>query len=74
LVLRYSSIIFFRSKAKKNKTSYNTEIRISKITDELANDVFQTMAFAETQDLSTSQNKILLNNLRHHLFKNKKHF
>ncbi|WP_339920825.1 ATP-binding protein [uncultured Flavobacterium sp.] len=54
-----------KSKREKVKTSYDTEIRISKkLHDELANDVFQAMAFAETQDLSTSQNKeILLNNL-----------
>jgi hypothetical protein len=43
---------------RKVKTSLTTEIRISKkLHDELANDVFQAMAFAETQDLSTSQNK-----------------
>lgn len=54
-----------KNKREKIKTSYSTEIRIAKkLHDELANDVFQTMAFAETQDLSTSQNKeILLNNL-----------
>jgi hypothetical protein len=28
--------------------------------DELANDVYQTMAFAETQDLSTTRNKEIL--------------
>jgi signal transduction histidine kinase len=43
------------------KISYTTEIRISKkLHDELANDVYQTMAFAETQDLSTAQNKEIL--------------
>jgi signal transduction histidine kinase len=54
-----------KNKREKIKSSYNTEIRIAKkLHDELANDVFQTMAFAETQDLSTFQNKeILLNNL-----------
>jgi signal transduction histidine kinase len=54
-----------KNKREKMKISYNTEIRISKkLHDELANDVYQTMAFAETQDLSTSQNKeILLTNL-----------
>lgn len=31
-----------------------------KIHDELANDIFQTMAFAETQDLKTSDSKKLL--------------
>ncbi|MFV8392606.1 tetratricopeptide repeat-containing sensor histidine kinase [Flavobacterium sp. LB2P6] len=54
-----------QNKREKIKTSYNTEIRIAKkLHDELANDVYHTMAFAETQDLSTSQNKeILLTNL-----------
>ncbi|MFE3869461.1 ATP-binding protein [Flavobacterium sp. LS2P90] len=54
-----------KNKREKIKSSYNTEIRIAKkLHDELANDVYQTMAFAETQDLSTSQNKeILLTNL-----------
>lgn len=54
-----------KNKREKIKISYNTEIRIAKkLHDELANDVYQTMAFAETQDLSNSQNKeILLTNL-----------
>lgn len=53
------------NKKEKIQTTYNTETRISKkLHDELANDVYHTMAFAETQDLSSSQNKeILLNNL-----------
>jgi signal transduction histidine kinase len=53
------------NKKEKIETSYDTETRISKkLHDELANDVYHTMAFAETQDLSTSQNKeSLLNNL-----------
>jgi len=54
-----------KNKREKLKSSYNTEIRIAKkLHDELANDVYQTMTFAETQDLSTTQNKeTLLNNL-----------
>jgi len=54
-----------KNKREKIKSSYNAEIRIAKkLHDELANDVFQTMAFAETQDLSTTQNReTLLNNL-----------
>jgi signal transduction histidine kinase len=54
-----------KNKREKIKSSYNTEIRIAKkLHDELANDVFQTMTFVETQDLSTNQNKeILLTNL-----------
>ena len=54
-----------KNKRERIKTSYNTEIRIAKkLHDELANDVYHIMAFAETQDLSTTQNKeILLTNL-----------
>ena len=53
------------NKKEKIQTSYDTEIRIAKkLHDELANDVYHTMAFAETQDLSSIQNKeILLNSL-----------
>ncbi|OOG75458.1 tetratricopeptide repeat-containing sensor histidine kinase [Flavobacterium sp. A45] len=41
-----------KSKKEKQKAVYESEIRISKkLHDELANDVYQTMAFAETQDL-----------------------
>lgn len=53
------------NKKEKIQTSYDTETRIAKkLHDELANDVYQTMAFAETQDLSSCQNKeILIQNL-----------
>ena len=53
------------NKKEKIQTSYETETRIAKkLHDELANDVFQTIAFAETQDLASTQNKeTLLNNL-----------
>ncbi|TRX15928.1 tetratricopeptide repeat-containing sensor histidine kinase [Flavobacterium franklandianum] len=53
------------NKKEKIQTSYETETRIAKkLHDELANDVYHTMAFVETQDLSSSQNKeILLTNL-----------
>ena len=58
---------FLRAISKKEQiqTSYDTETRIAKkLHDELANDVYNAMSFAETQDLSTSQNKeILLNSL-----------
>jgi tetratricopeptide (TPR) repeat protein len=69
IIILISILIFHflvaKNKREKIKTSYNTEIRIAKkLHDELANDVYHTMAFAETQDLSTNQNKeILLNNL-----------
>jgi signal transduction histidine kinase len=54
-----------KNKKEKIKVSYNTEVRIAKkLHDELANDVYHTMAFAETQDLSTNTNKEkLLHNL-----------
>nr|WP_309759465.1 ATP-binding protein [Flavobacterium sp.] len=63
IVITY--LLLAKNKREKLKATYATEIRISKkLHDELANDVYQTMAFAETQDLSTTQNKeILLSNL-----------
>jgi len=55
LILRY------RSKQKLKASIYETEIRISKkIHDELANDVFQVMTYAETQDLQNNNNKEIL--------------
>lgn len=70
VILILSSVIIADYLATKNrrekiKTTYNTELRLSKkLHDELANDVYQTMAFAETQDLSSSKNKeILIPNL-----------
>lgn len=60
-------INFLKNKSNREKIriSYNTETRISKkLHDELANDLYQTMTFAETQDLSTENNKeTLLNDL-----------
>lgn len=57
LVLHISILL----KREKLKTSYDTEVRIAKkLHDELANDVYQTMVFSETHDLSTSHNKDLL--------------
>jgi signal transduction histidine kinase len=50
----------FRNKNKKEKEKavYDTETRISKqLHDELANDVFQVMSFAETQDLLNAEKK-----------------
>ena len=63
IVITY--LLLAKNKREKVKATYATEIRISKkLHDELANDVYQTMAFAETQDLSTIRNKeILLSNL-----------
>ncbi|WP_338376373.1 hypothetical protein [uncultured Flavobacterium sp.] len=55
-------LIFFliRSKNKRRlqKSTYETETRISKqLHDELANDVYNTMTYAETQDLSDENKK-----------------
>ncbi|HEU4790511.1 MAG TPA: tetratricopeptide repeat protein [Flavobacterium sp.] len=54
-----------KSKKEKEKAVYESETRISKkLHDELANDVYQTMAFAETQDLQNPIKKeTLLGNL-----------
>jgi len=54
-----------RNKRKIKETAYLTETRIAKkLHDELANDVHNTIAFAETQDLLNQKNKdILLENL-----------
>jgi signal transduction histidine kinase len=51
---------YLKQKSKKEilQEGYNTEIRISKqLHDELANDVFHVMAFAETQTLDEKKNK-----------------
>ncbi len=54
-----------KSKKEQQEAVYNSETRISKkLHDELANDVYQTMAFAETQDLQNPIKKeTLLGNL-----------
>lgn len=47
-----------KNKAIEFKTSYNTETRIAKkIHDELANDVFQVIAFTESQPLAAENTK-----------------
>lgn len=69
IIIAFTGFIYYylvtKHKRENIKTSYNTEVRIAKkLHDELANDVYQAMAFAETQDLSTADNKeILLTNL-----------
>lgn len=56
----------FRRMREKNRIeklleSYKTETRIAKkVHDELANDVFNVMTFAEVKDLSNSENKEML--------------
>ncbi len=63
LILYY----YLTSKANREKieAAYNSETRISKkLHDELANDIYHTMAFAENKNLSLAENKEqLLNNL-----------
>lgn len=56
-----------KNKRKLQQSTYQTETRISKkIHDELANDVFNTMTFAQTQNLENQTTKeILLDNLEH---------
>lgn len=56
-------IRYYRTKNKieKQQAAYDTETRIAKkLHDELANDVFQVMSFAETQDLQNSGKKEVL--------------
>lgn len=63
LILYY----YLTSKANRDKieAAYNSETRISKkLHDELANDIYHTMAFAENRNLSLTENKEqLLSNL-----------
>ncbi|WP_349293625.1 tetratricopeptide repeat-containing sensor histidine kinase [Flavobacterium flavigenum] len=56
-----------RNRIEKIKTAYDTETRIAKdIHDELANDVFHTITYAQTQSLTSGNNKeTLLQNLDH---------
>lgn len=58
---------FLTSKANKDKieASYKSETRISKkLHDELANDIYHTMAFTEHKNLSLTENKLqLLHNI-----------
>jgi signal transduction histidine kinase len=60
-------INYYRNKNRQERleASYNTETRISKqLHDELANDVFYAMTFAETQDLQNPVKKeTLIDNL-----------
>lgn len=71
IILSFTSIIYlinyFKNKSKQIRLQegYTTETRIAKkLHDELANDVFYTMTFAETQDLQNPIKKeALLENL-----------
>ncbi|MFE3847984.1 ATP-binding protein [Flavobacterium sp. LB3P45] len=60
VILILYMIRYFRNKNRieKIQTSYSTEIRIAKkLHDELANDVYHTISFAETKDLMLAENK-----------------
>ncbi len=54
-----------RGKKEKIEATYNSETRIAKkLHDELANDIYHTMAFVENKNLALTENKEqLLNNL-----------
>jgi len=68
LILTGAGVIFFvirrmqqKSREEKLLESYKTETRIAKkVHDELANDVFNAMTFAEIKDLSNTENKEML--------------
>lgn len=67
LVAVVGLVNYYQNKTKRERfeASYNTETRIAKkLHDELANDVFYAMTFAETQDLQNPIKKeTLLDNL-----------
>ena len=67
LLLILALYFYLTSKGKKEKieATYKSETRISKkLHDELANDIYHTMAFAENKNLSIAENKEqLLKNL-----------
>ena len=69
LALVFIIILYFylisRANREKLKATYHSETRISKkLHDELANDVYHAMVFAENKDLSIPENKKqLLDNL-----------
>ncbi|WP_317191337.1 tetratricopeptide repeat protein [Flavobacterium agrisoli] len=62
LILIYIRKLHFdKTKIIKIKTAYDTETRIAKnLHDELANDVFQAITFAQTQPLSNENTKEIL--------------
>lgn len=58
-----------RNKLEKQKATYFTETKIAKkIHDEIANDVFQTMAFVETKKIEEQENKETLIHLLDNLY------
>ncbi|OMQ10151.1 ATP-binding protein [[Flexibacter] sp. ATCC 35103] len=67
LVLILVLYFYLTSRGNKEKieATYNSETRIAKkLHDELANDIYHTMAFAENKNLSLVENRVqLINNL-----------
>lgn len=58
-----------RNRIEKIKTAYDTETRIAKdIHDELANDVFDTITFTQTQSLTTENNTVILLKKLDHIY------
>ena len=60
ILLSIGSFILIRNKNKQKqlKTVYDTKTRIARqLHDELANEIFNTLTFAETKDISISDNK-----------------
>lgn len=64
-ILILYSYLTSRGNKEKAEATYNSEIRIAKkLHDELANDIYHTMAFAENRNLALAENREqLLNNL-----------
>lgn len=60
-------VVRYRNRQKIRRTIYKTETRIAKqLHDELANDVYQAMTYAETQHLDDQEKKeVLLERLDH---------
>jgi signal transduction histidine kinase len=65
MVIIICIFFYYKNKKEKQLASYKTETRIAKkIHDEIANDIYHTMAFAEIQDLAAPDNKeTLIHNL-----------
>lgn len=69
LSLSLITVLYFyltlRGNKEKIEATYNSETRMAKkLHDELANDIYHTMAFAESRNLALAENRVLLiNNL-----------
>ncbi|SHH79111.1 Tetratricopeptide repeat-containing protein [Flavobacterium frigidimaris] len=69
LSLSLITVLYFyltlRGNKEKIEATYNSETRMAKkLHDELANDIYHTMAFAESRNLALAENRVqLINNL-----------